>query len=299
MRKFVDTANAAWVARKQKQGHSNELKSPAVMLQTAGRPSHDGLMELALQIDLASALCLTATEVDETDDAQTMAKVLIGTLRNSSAKTYDSNLMRSIAYGYVGEKRWGRLTGHTAPQKTAEAVQRSGSRTPALPADLESLEPHQLKEALEARNLDVTGERPQLLNRLQEYEARDNADDDSGGGGSSGDDGSDAEQYGGLSDDDDIDGSDGSGAGSDDAAHEKERSGEMGRGLQVTRPPADAAIVGLVLRPMLATALSKVARQQQQKEEEGREDDDGKGKRQDVALQLATALEVEVELLTN
>eukprot|EP01043_Picozoa_sp_COSAG02_P076771 COSAG02_NODE_16477_length_1080_cov_1.059123_1_plen_222_part_10 len=200
LRKCVDTANAAWGARKQKEGHNNDLKSPTVMRQTSFRPSHDSLTKLALQINLASALCKTATEVEETDDAQTMAKVLIDTLRNSSARAYDSNLMRSTAYSQ------------------------------ALPADLESLKPYELKEALEARDLDVTGERSQLLNRLQEYEARDNADDDSGSGSSSGDVNSDEEQYGDLGDDitdEGTDGADRSGAGSDDAAHEKEQSGEM------------------------------------------------------------------------
>ena len=69
-------------------------------------------------------------------------------------------------------------------------------------------------------------------------------------------------------------------------------SGETTQTLKGT----DVAIVGLMLRPMLAAALSEVVRKrqrQEQEEEEAEDEEDGGGNAKKVALQLelATALE--------
>lgn len=239
--------------RKQEEGHNDALKSPVAI---QDRPTHGCLAKVALQCDLATALCITATRVEETDGAQKMVKVLIETLRGDMV-TYD--------------------------RKTSNRMGPLGS-VPTLPDDLESLQLCELKDALEARGLDATGETPQLIARLREYEDSDASGDGSGGSSNGGDSGSEEQPDIELLNEtieDDADHINGSGADNDVATHARMKVLTAGTGTA----PTDVAIVGLVLGPTLAKALSKVARQRQQ------EGEDGEAKRKRVALQVATALD--------
>ncbi len=72
----------------------------------------------------------------------------------------------------VAARRWGEGTGYKAQPRQQDIIQRMDSSSLALPSDVSTLKPYELKAALAERGLDVTGGRPALLARLREHVAK-------------------------------------------------------------------------------------------------------------------------------